>query len=324
MGNSNSLASTEDNVNFQKLDKYFSKSVSGAWLKKEPVQLNDYIEPLMKLYVNSNSIESSIVVPNDENFKQHLLLMLNYHFNNILGNSVKNGYSLGFLMPKIVGQSNLLNSMYVCYLQSHLQDTCRIRWKIVYNSSIDGTAWSQFIYALVKCPCRSLIIIKSEGKTFGGHMATPWSNNPGQFVGNSDNFLFSLNGENSAIYKSTFYNENYAYLSLNSASCTNGLGFGGQLDYFGLYLKDDFTGSSFAKPISTTYGSPQFTNNEKFVIDHLEVVIVEEFDPEDYKIRNPSWQAFGRQDNMEFLEMAGFEMHSKNLQHNIPDKGEDR
>ena len=316
MGNSNSQQSSEETVNFQKLDKYFTKELIGSWLKKEKINLEDYLEPLLALYTDGVEIKSSLLLPKDDKFEKHLSNMLDYHVNHILGKPVKNGQSQAFTIPKIIGVSHVLTNMDVAYLQTHLPESSRSIWNVVYNSSINGESWAQFLNALLRCPSRTLIIIQTEERTFGAFMSTPWVSNPGTFVGDSDNFLFSLQNKDSAtmIYKPTFFNENYAYLSIHSSSCTNGMGFGGQLDYFGLFLKDDFTGSSFAKPTSTTYGSPQLSANETFKITHLEVVTVEEYDPEEYFIKNPGFQQlFGKKENMEFLELAGIEMYSKSI-----------
>lgn len=47
---------------------------------------------------------------------------------------------------------------------------------------------------------------------------------------------------------------------------------GGQLNYFGFWLDDDFgSGHSRGQPSCTTYGSPQLSAEEEFKLDKLEV-----------------------------------------------------
>ena len=47
---------------------------------------------------------------------------------------------------------------------------------------------------------------------------------------------------------------------------------GGQLDYFGLWLSQDYgTGHSKAKSHCTTYNSPQLSKSESFKVQTLEV-----------------------------------------------------
>ena len=46
---------------------------------------------------------------------------------------------------------------------------------------------------------------------------------------------------------------------------------GGQLNYFGFWLDDDFgSGHSRGQPSCTTYGSPQLSAEEEFKLDKLE------------------------------------------------------
>lgn len=48
-------------------------------------------------------------------------------------------------------------------------------------------------------------------------------------------------------------------------------GMGGQLNYFGLWLDENFgSGHSRGQPSCTTYGSPQLSSEEEFKIDRLE------------------------------------------------------
>ncbi|PWA22139.1 hypothetical protein CCH79_00020154 [Gambusia affinis] len=54
--------------------------------------------------------------------------------------------------------------------------------------------------------------------------------------------------------------------------CSSPQGMGGQHDYFGLWLDSDFgRGHSRARPKCTTYGNPQLSADEDFVLDAVEV-----------------------------------------------------
>lgn len=49
----------------------------------------------------------------------------------------------------------------------------------------------------------------------------------------------------------------------------NGVGFGGQLDYFGLWIDASFEkGHSKGSPRSTTYGNPPLAVEEEFYLDY--------------------------------------------------------
>ena len=311
LSNNNPTTTSQKEVtNIHELDPYFSQSVVNAWVHKQLMDPKEYIQPLMTLYTNNqiSTIAEDGTAISDE-FNKVLLNGLDIHINALLSKN-KNNLSL-FTMPIIQAASGPcdISPLHIAFLQSQLPDTCRNKWKITFNSKYNGESFSQFIHSLVSAPSKTVIIINHS---FGAFMGAPWYDNPGTFIGNSDNFLFDL--KTTTTYKPSYYNENYAYLSINSKSFINGVGFGGQMDYFGIFLDANFTGKCFAKPISSTYNSPQFTKHEHFKVDHLMVAVVEELDKEDYLIKNPVYQqAFSKQENMEFLEMAGIQMHSKDL-----------
>jgi hypothetical protein len=48
----------------------------------------------------------------------------------------------------------------------------------------------------------------------------------------------------------------------------NGLGFGGQMDYFGMWIDSQFERGTFAcEPTSTTFGNPKLSQKSTFDID---------------------------------------------------------
>lgn len=75
-----------------------------------------------------------------------------------------------------------------------------------------------------------------------------------------------------AVYTSTGYNDHYMYLNHRQQTIPNGLGMGGQHNYFGLWIDVDFgKGHSKAKPKCTTYSSPQLSAQENFRFEKMEV-----------------------------------------------------
>ncbi len=101
----------------------------------------------------------------------------------------------------------------------------------------------------------------------------------------------------------------------------NGLGMGGQLEYFGLWIDGDFeTGHSKAQPTSTTYGNPQLSASEVFVLDHVEVWCVKQPERDERSVNGGAKKGGkGRSaldkhaDVVEMLEMAGRKMYSKDV-----------
>ncbi|RUS27520.1 hypothetical protein BC938DRAFT_483124 [Jimgerdemannia flammicorona] len=61
-------------------------------------------------------------------------------------------------------------------------------------------------------------------------------------------------------------------------SCFTGIGLGGQMDYFGLWISADFEhGHSRAAPHCTTYASPKLAGKEEFIVDEVEGMYVYAF-----------------------------------------------
>lgn len=108
---------------------------------------------------------------------------------------------------------------------------------------------------------------------------------------------------------------------------------GGQLGYEGLWIDEDFIhGRSRAGPVCTTYQSPQLSYNEDFTIEEVEgnddnvdsshafidmhiylVILVRPSIRDDDNMMEPKGGVFSRDQNMEFMEMAGKKMYSKDL-----------
>ena len=81
-----------------------------------------------------------------------------------------------------------------------------------------------------------------------------WKIGP-KFYGNPESFLFHLSPKMN-IYDSTPFNANYQYFNLKQKTMPNGLGMGGQLDYFGLWVDSEF-GRVKTAPTCSTFHSPQ-------------------------------------------------------------------
>lgn len=101
----------------------------------------------------------------------------------------------------------------------------------------------------------------------------------------------------------------------HSQSLPNGLGFGGQLSYFGLYIDADFLGGhSFANPISSTFGNPRLSADQDFKLESAEVLLIEKTEMDDRFVRQEERQglsAYG--EASDFLEMAGRKMYGKDV-----------
>ncbi|CAH2324077.1 Hypothetical predicted protein [Pelobates cultripes] len=165
---------------------------------------------------------------------------------------------------------SLLDLPSVMFLNSHLPSEVQHKWRLLFSTSIHGESFSKLCGHIVdQGPC--LLVLKdSDGFVFGGFASQTWEVKP-QYQGDTRCFLFTAS-PNLDVYTYTGYNDHYMYLNHGQQTMPNGLGMGGQHNYFGLWIDSDYgTGHSKAKPRCTTYNSPQLSAKEDFTIDSLEV-----------------------------------------------------
>ncbi|XP_062997146.1 MTOR-associated protein MEAK7 [Elgaria multicarinata webbii] len=165
---------------------------------------------------------------------------------------------------------SLLNLPSVAYINSHLPSELQHKWRLLFASRVHGESFTQLCGHIVnKGPC-VLVLKDVDGFVFGGFSSCSWEVKP-QFQGNSGCFLFSVS-PSLAVFNYTGYNDHYMYLNHGQQTMPNGLGMGGQHDYFGLWVDSNYGGGhSKAKPRCTTYNSPQLSAKENFTLDAMEV-----------------------------------------------------
>ncbi|KAJ1913702.1 hypothetical protein IWQ60_009107 [Tieghemiomyces parasiticus] len=175
------------------------------------------------------------------------------------------------LSPRQVGRSQLLTRGDQWFLNDALPSTCREEWDLVFASDLDGKSWNTFVHRLSRSGA-TLIVIREQGTgyIFGGFASDDWVSHP-DFYGTSANFLFTVRPD-LRVYPAGTINAHYQYLNQGTQTLPNGLGMGGQLGYFGLWINADFeTGCSQAGPACSTYGSPRLSHEEYFRIESIEV-----------------------------------------------------
>ncbi|KAI9279753.1 TLD-domain-containing protein [Sporodiniella umbellata] len=150
-----------------------------------------------------------------------------------------------------------------------------------------------------------------NGTVFGGYADAPWEYQNTDWYGNAHNFLFRLGPDASRVWLAQSTNAHYQYLCWGKKQLANGLGMGGQLDYCGLWIDADFThGHSRAGPRCSTFNSPQLTFKDTFVIDQVEVWLMR---PVEKEQKEDGKGVLNSNEDMEFMEMAGKKMYSKDL-----------
>jgi len=159
-----------------------------------------------------------------------------------------------------------------------------------------------------------LIIRDTKGNIFGGFAACPWNKPSSNWYGSVQCFLFTIKPK-FEIFHATGYNNHFMYLNEGKEMLPNGVGMGGQHDYFGLFIHESFDwGSSHG--ICSTYKSPCLSSSVRFDIDIIEVwscklpVVVE--DPTTTKKKS----ALNSENNPDraIMEMAGRVSYSQCLE----------
>ncbi|KAI8377151.1 TLD-domain-containing protein [Choanephora cucurbitarum] len=195
---------------------------------------------------------------------------------------------------------------------------------LLYSSRRDGTSWQMFANRLVGQGATLVVIkAKQDGFVFGGYADEAWANCNTDWYGNSSNFLFRLARDYGA-WRASNNNNHYQYLCWGKKSLPNGLGMGGQFEYAGLWLESDFLhGHSRAGPLCTTFGSPQLSSDQNFLIDEVEVWLVRPLLRDEDEEMNEGKGVLGHAEDMEFMEMAGKKMYSKDLGPNKADNDDE-
>ncbi|XP_077309532.1 MTOR-associated protein MEAK7 [Lithobates pipiens] len=240
----------------------------------------------------------------------------------IMKESTEHQLDLSSLVPKCkkgkqMSFCSLLDLPSVMFLNSHLPSEIQQRWRLLFSTQIHGESFSQLCGHLVDQGPSLLVLRDSDGFIFGGFASQSWEVKP-QFKGDSRCFLFTVS-PHLDIYTYSGYNDHYMYLNHGQQTIPNGLGMGGQHEYFGLWIDSNFgKGHSKAKPRCTTYNSPQLSAKEDFTIDTMEVWALGEL-PEHLQAKNKKSVLDADPEAQALLEMTGRVRQSEGLR----DKEED-
>lgn len=217
----------------------------------------------------------------------------------------------------------LLELPTLMFLTPQLPDSYSAPWRLVFSTRLHGESFTRMVAGLTKRGPTLLLIRDTKGHVFGGFASHAWELKP-QFQGDSRCFLFTV-FPRLRVYTATGYNQHFMYLNQNQQTMPNGLGMGGQHNYFGLWLDSEFgRGHSRARPKCTTFGSPQLSAEEDFIVDSVEVWAVGKLpEPEEGE------EAEGKRSILDvdpevqaMMEMAGKTLHSQGLRE--PEEDQDQ
>lgn len=181
----------------------------------------------------------------------------------------------GCQVPRLLCSENVHSSMlllrkeYAWHIGGALSPHELEEWKLLYHSAMNGLSFNTFLGSISNDEGSTVLIIKDkEGHIYGGYASQPWERH-GDFYGDMKSFLFQLYPK-LAIYRPTGANSNLQWCAANfsSESIPNGIGFGGRVNHFGLFLSASFDkGHTFT---NTTFGNPCLSKTSQIYPEVIE------------------------------------------------------
>ncbi|KAJ9181329.1 hypothetical protein P3X46_009467 [Hevea brasiliensis] len=181
----------------------------------------------------------------------------------------------GSQVPHLVHGENidpnmiLLRKEYAWHIGGALSQQELEEWKLLYHSAVNGLSFNTFLGSVSNGEGPTVLIVKDkEDCIYGGYASQPWERH-GDFYGDMKSFLFQLYPK-ASIFKPTGANNNIQWCAANfsSENIPNGIGFGGRVNHFGLFLSASFDlGHTFT---CTTFGSPSLSKTSRILPEVIE------------------------------------------------------
>ncbi|PVZ97794.1 hypothetical protein BB558_005164 [Smittium angustum] len=245
----------------------------------------------------------------------------------------------------IFKKARLMDPYIGWFIQRELPRNSRHEWQCIYSSASDGHSWNSFVKSIENIESILVLVsvnsnrkINTGSSIVGAYFDEKLSKFP-SWKGNKNSLLFSfnqvpfsdecsLNSDSSweeflkcaAVYHTSGINENYQYFNYGTSTLPNGLGMGGQLNYFGLWIDSSFsTGHSFST--ATFANSNPLTPSNEFTFESIEVYSVQKLlDNEkgfNQSTKNQKSAVSANPDAVALLEMANKTVYSKDFAENL-------
>ncbi|XP_050427786.1 MTOR-associated protein MEAK7-like [Adelges cooleyi] len=205
----------------------------------------------------------------------------------------------------------ILDFGWIMFIVKHLPVDCQKSWRLLYSSCSHGESFQALSTAIVDQGCTIFIVKDTDGNIFGGYASQPWFLKP-TFYGDSACFLFTL-FPNFNCCVASGHNDHFMYMNNGQYTLPNGIGMGGQMNYWGLWLDSEYGKGQCNVSCSTFTDYSMPTREKDFRIASLEVWCVkekinDESDEEERKVptNTDKW-------DMKLLEMAGRPKYTDNL-----------
>lgn len=200
----------------------------------------------------------------------------------------------------------------IIFINSQLPKEYQSKWRFLFSSQIHGESFSTFIGRIMDQGATVIIIEDTNGYIFGGFATDSWALSP-NFVGNDNSFLFTLR-QRMRCFPATTYNDHYQYLNLHQQTMPNGLGMGGQFNYWGLWLDSEYGNGECSESCTTYKNYIQLAATKSFKIRNVEVWGVGDKPVKEDEDEGMSGSCIDREyEAKAMLKIAGREMHSEGV-----------
>ncbi|KAJ1629760.1 TLD-domain-containing protein [Pavlovales sp. CCMP2436] len=192
----------------------------------------------------------------------------------------------------------------------------RERWRLLFNSNENGRSFSSFQSHVLGQGPTVVVVRDTQGHSFGGYACESWTLGP-KFNGGYSCFLFRLTPE-LQLFGTSGYSTNFMYINDGKKEVPNGVGFGGQVGYFGFFINDGLdTGEASGQ--CATFDGGVYDQHTRFDIDTVEVWATREPDVDPWA-RDEEGEGDGssvlarKKVDKEFMSMASNRtFHSDNI-----------
>lgn len=254
------------------LDDIFSQRNSEAGSNSHQVVISIFLNAASFSESGEGSAESSMSF---EDFRKWCALLpsVRKYLGSLL--SPSDPGKPGSQVPRLLHLENvesnllLLKKEYAWLIGGALSQQELDEWKLVYHSAFNGLSFNTFLGNISNDEGPTVLIIKDkQGYIYGGYASQPWDRHA-DFYGDMKSFLFQLY-PTASIFRPTGANSNLQWCAVNfsSASIPNGIGFGGRVNHFGLFVSANFDqGHTFA---CTTFGSPCLSKTNQICPEVIE------------------------------------------------------
>lgn len=127
------------------------------------------------------------------------------------------------------------------------------RWQPLFRDWQDGRSFREMLRGVLHYAGLAVLVLQAEtGQIFGG-VSNGWEDKSGKYGGTSECLLFALE-PTMRVLRPQGASESYAYLNARNEYAPRGLGFGGRLECFRLFLDSDLNSCTVTSG-DATYGN---------------------------------------------------------------------